>query len=94
VVRLLAHQSARRRAVSLVLASLAAAIAVSLSATAVLAASPSPQASPLFVDPLDPRAGSGASPIGSPLLAAIVVIGAAIAVSVATTLYVRWTARP
>jgi hypothetical protein len=56
---------------------------------------PSPASSPgpVLIDPLDPRAGAGASMVGAPLLALLVVVGAGIAVAIATFAYVRLTAR-
>ena len=35
----------------------------------------SPGASPVLIDPLDPRAGEGASRVGAPLLAVLIVLG-------------------
>jgi hypothetical protein len=60
-----------------------------LSATTVLAVDPTPAASGLLVDPLDPRAGSGASRVGAPLLALLAVIGIGLATAAMTAIYVR-----
>lgn len=54
---------------------------------------PTPGASPLLIDPLDPRAGASASEVGAPFFAIFIVLGAGV-VSVAGTLaYVRMTRR-
>ena len=76
----------------------ALALAMSLSAYAPMlaadpAASPSAVASPLLVDPLDPRAGEGASTAGAPLLAVLVVVGIGLAAGAATYVLVRVTQR-
>lgn len=54
---------------------------------------PTPQPSPVLVDPLDPRAGAGANQVGAPFLALLVVVGAGIAAAAATYGYVRLSAR-
>ena len=64
---------------------------LALSAATVLAADPTPAASGFLIDPLDPRAGSGANLVGSPLLALLMVIGLGAAAAVVTALYVRVT---
>ena len=68
-----------------------AVLLLALCAATVLAADPTPAASGFLIDPLDPRAGSGANQVGAPLVAlvAVVVIGASAAVVAA--LYVRVT---
>jgi hypothetical protein len=67
------------------------------SSAQVLAADPSPQASPvaspILVDPLDPRAGEGANKIGSPLLALVVVLVIGTIAIGATVFYVRMSNR-
>lgn len=68
-----------------------AVLMLALSATAVLGVDPTPAASGLLIDPLDPRAGAGASRVGAPLLALIAVIGIGAAAAVVTGLYVRLT---
>lgn len=61
---------------------------VLLSARPTLAADPT--ATPnIFIDPLDPRAGEGASLVGAPLLALLVVVGLGILAAAATLAYVR-----
>lgn len=52
----------------------------------VLAADPSP----MLIDPLDPRAGDGANGFGSPLIAAIAVVGLGALAALGTALYVRF----
>lgn len=59
----------------------------------VLGISPSPSPVPVLVDPLDPRAGAGASLVGAPWLALLVVVGLGIAAACATFVYTRLTAR-
>lgn len=49
--------------------------------------------SPILIDPLDPRAGDGPSPVGAPLLALVAVIGLGVAAAGATAIFVRLTAR-
>ena len=51
--------------------------------------SPGAGASPVLIDPLDPRAGEGASSVGAPLLALLVVVGAGIAAAGLTYVYAR-----
>ncbi len=68
-----------------------AAVVLTLSATAVLAVDPTPGASGVLIDPLDPRAGGGANRVGAPLLAMLAVIGIGAAAAVVTGLYVRLT---
>ena len=53
----------------------------------------SPAPSPVLVDPLDPRAGAGASQVGAPFLALIVVVGAGLATAAITIGYVRLSGR-
>ena len=54
------------------------------------ASPPSPPAtSPVFIDPLDPRAGEGASQVGAPLLALVAVVALGCAAAALTFLYVR-----
>jgi hypothetical protein len=51
------------------------------------------EASPILIDPLDPRAGEGPGLVGAPLLAALAVIALGVAAALATALYVRLTQR-
>lgn len=53
--------------------------------------SPGPVVSPVLIDPLDPRAGSGPNRLGAPLLALVVVIGAGVAAAGLTYAYARAT---
>ena len=74
------------------------ALALTLGALApVYAAGPSPAAtpgaSPVLVDPLDPRAGEGASRVGAPFLAMITVIGIGAFAAVVTVAVVKVTRR-
>ena len=74
------------------------ALALTLGALApVYAANPSPAAtpgaSPVLVDPLDPRAGEGASRVGAPFLAMITVIGIGAFAAVVTVAFVKVTRR-
>jgi len=74
------------------------AIALSLCGVApVLGADPSPVAtpgaSPVLIDPLDPRAGEGASRVGAPLLAVVFVVGVGTIAAVATYAFVKVTRR-
>jgi hypothetical protein len=48
---------------------------------------------PMLIDPLDPRAGEGASLVGAPLLALLVVVGVGILAAAATVTYVRLASR-
>ena len=79
-----------RGLVTTVLVSLALVLSVS---GAALAQEPSAtvgaQPTPVLIDPLDPRAGEGASQVGAPLLALIVVIFVGVAAAGLTYLYVR-----
>lgn len=65
--------------------------------TSVRAADPSaatsPGASPVLIDPLDPRAGNGANRVGTPLLAIVFVLGVGAITVVATFAFVRVTRR-
>jgi len=54
-----------------------------------LAASPTPSAPPVLIDPLDPRTGEDAGAVGAPLLAALVVLGIGAAAAGATIVFVR-----
>jgi len=47
----------------------------------------------MLIDPLDPRAGEGASLVGAPLLALLVVVGVGILAAAATVTYVRLASR-
>ena len=57
-------------------------------------ARPTPAPSPILIDPLDPRAGPGASRVGAPLIALLAVLGAGIAAAALTAVYVRFVRRP
>ena len=48
---------------------------------------PSPGPSPVLIDPLDPRAGEGASRVGAPLMALLVVVGLGVTAAAATIAY-------
>lgn len=48
---------------------------------------PTPAPSPVLIDPLDPRAGGGASSVGAPLLALLSVVGAGVVAAAATYVY-------
>jgi hypothetical protein len=65
--------------------------------TPVLAADPSPAptpgASPVLIDPLDPRAGAGTNELGSPFEAVIVVLAVGVLTLAGTLGYVRMTRR-
>ena len=54
---------------------------------------PSPTSAPIFVDPLDPRAGEGASAVGAPLLALLGVLALGFGAAALTYVFVRVTAR-
>lgn len=62
-----------------------------------LAADPSPTPTPggsrLLIDPLDPRAGEGASRVGAPLFALVVVLGLGVTAAAGTFAYTRLTRR-
>lgn len=52
------------------------------------------EASPVLIDPLDPRAeGEGPGLVGDPLLAAVVVLALGLLAAVATAVYVRLVRR-
>ena len=78
-------------AAALTLNAFAPVLAADPSSVATAGASPAP--TPLLVDPLDPRAGAGASRIGAPLLAIVVVIGLGTLTVAATVVFVRVTRR-
>jgi hypothetical protein len=68
-------------------------LVLALTAATVLAADPTPVPSVPLIDPLDPRAGSGANRVGAPLLALIAVLGIGAITAAATALYVRMARR-
>jgi len=79
---------------------LAVLLVVALSLTLVapaLAVDPTPGstpgASPLLIDPLDPRAGAGASEVGAPFFAIFIVVGTGVVTAAGTLMYVRMTRR-
>ena len=51
-------------------------------------ATPSPGASPILIDPLDPRAGQAASRVGAPGLALVAVFGLGLLAAAGTAVYV------
>jgi hypothetical protein len=53
-----------------------------------------PAASPVLVDPLDPRAGEGASRTGAPFFALVFVIGLGAVVVVSTVMYTKLARKP
>lgn len=58
------------------------------------AQTPTPGASPVLIDPLDPRAGDETvNTVGAPLLAVIVVVASGALVAAGTFAYVKLTAR-
>jgi hypothetical protein len=61
------------------------------SAATVVAQGPTPAATGVLIDPLDPRAGAGANRVGAPLLALIAVIAIGAVAAIATSVYVRVT---
>jgi hypothetical protein len=95
-MRILASGARRRVAAAAVLvlvgfSLLALAAGLALAGPA-LGASPSPAPSPVLIDPLDPRAGAGASMTGAPLVALLAVVGGGLLAAGATIAYVRLTA--
>lgn len=62
---------------------------LALSTATVLAADPTPGASGLLIDPLDPRAGSGANQVGAPLVALLATIAIGTLTVVLTATYLR-----
>ena len=77
------------RAVTIALA--LAIVLVALVTVTAFAADPTPEASGLLIDPLDPRAGAGANRVGAPLIAIVAVVGIGLISALATALYVRFT---
>jgi hypothetical protein len=75
------------RALSVALA--LAMLCVALSAVTVFAQNPTPAPSGVLIDPLDPRAGSGANRVGAPLLALVAVIGIGAGAAIVTALYIK-----
>jgi hypothetical protein len=74
------------------------ALALTLPAAATaFAADPSPAvtpgASPVIIDPLDPRAGEGASRVGAPFLALVFVVGLGAVTAVATITFIKVSRR-
>lgn len=53
----------------------------------------SPGASPVIIDPLDPRAGVGANRVGTPFLAMVVVVALGITTAAVTVVCVRLARR-
>jgi len=79
-------------------AALVLALALTLSAVAPVlgddpSSAPSPGASPVLIDPLDPRAGAGTDELGSPFMAVVVVFGVGVLALASTLVYVRMTRR-
>lgn len=79
--------------VALTLATSVSASAFAADPTAAASPAPSPGASPVLIDPLDPRAGEGASRVGAPLLAVVLVVGIGTLTVLATLAYVRVSRR-
>ncbi len=52
-----------------------------------------PAATPVLVDPLDPRAGEGASKVGAPFFAVVIVVGIGMTAALVTFAFVRVTRR-
>lgn len=71
----------------------AAVTALLLAVAPALAVDPTPAASPVLIDPLDPRSGDNPSLVGAPLLALLVVVALGIAAAVASYAYIRLVAR-
>ena len=76
---------------ALLIALALAVLCVAVTALTAVAADPTPAPSGLLIDPLDPRAGSGANRTGAPFLALVAVIGIGAVAVFATALYVRVT---
>lgn len=64
-------------------------LSLALSNVTALAADPTPGASGLLIDPLDPRAGSGANQVGAPLVALLATIAIGTLTAVLTAIYLR-----
>lgn len=64
-------------------------LCLALSIVTVLAADPTPSASGLLIDPLDPRAGSGANQVGAPLVALLATVALGAVTAVLTAIYIR-----
>jgi hypothetical protein len=64
-------------------------VLVALVSVTVFAVDPTPEASGLLIDPLDPRAGAGANRVGAPFLALVAVVAIGLVSALATALYVR-----
>ncbi len=77
----------------IVLALLLGLAAPALAASPAATLPPSPAPSPLLIDPLDPRAGAGASLTGAPLFAAMLIVTMGVAVALGTIIYARLAAR-
>lgn len=90
-MRRIGWMRASRAPTAILVLTLAAAALAAVSATTAWAADPSPSAAPPFIDPLDPRAGEGASQVGAPFLAAVVVIVIGVLAALATAAFVRLT---
>jgi hypothetical protein len=78
-----------KRAVFVALA--LAIVLVALVTVTAFAADPTPEASGLLIDPLDPRAGAGANRVGAPFVALVAVVGIGLLSALATALYVRFS---
>lgn len=65
-------------------------LCLALLTVTVLAADPTPGASGLpLIDPLDPRAGSGANQVGAPLVALLATIAIGAVTALLTAIYLR-----
>jgi hypothetical protein len=80
-----------RVAIALALAIVAFSASTTLAAGPLNQAGPTPTPPPVFVDPLDPRAGAGANRVGAPLLALVAVVGVGFAAAALTLVYIRVT---
>jgi len=65
-------------------------VLVALVSVTVFAADPTPEATGLLIDPLDPRAGAGANRVGAPFVALVAVIAIGLISALATAIYVRF----
>jgi len=66
-------------------------VLVALVTVTAFAADPTPEASGLLIDPLDPRAGAGANRVGAPFLALVAVVAIGLISALATAIYIRFS---
>jgi hypothetical protein len=83
--------SSSRNARALLITLALVTLLLAASAATVAAQGPTPAASGLLIDPLDPRAGAGANRVGAPLLALVAVLVIGSVAALATAFYVRVT---